>query len=145
MDVLTFGSDAVDGEIIPLPLRNITAKYREDLCGVCLVAHGEFPSPARWKMIPKPAIMKCEKSQYENELLGRHAHPNTPLNPAQAAHCRTTTTTCSTVSGISAGSCRPARSDGPVQNQGISLDAAYSHGSLIDSLFVRLSDVVSCC
>ena len=67
--VLAIGSTAIAREIISLRADRVTAKYREELGGLCLEVHGISPSPARWKMLSNAAIMKCEKSQCETKLL----------------------------------------------------------------------------
>ena len=40
--ILTIGSAAIEREIIPVPLKNVTPKDGEDLCGLCLEVHDRF-------------------------------------------------------------------------------------------------------
>src|SRR5271169_3251254 len=84
--VFPVGKIATAREIISLRADRVTAKYRENLWGLYLVVHGESPSPAWSKVILKPAIMKCEKSQFENELLGQHAASKTRLQIPPKRH-----------------------------------------------------------
>jgi hypothetical protein len=60
---LTIGSATVEREIISVSLKNVTAKNCEDLGGLCLEVHDRFSFILESKMVSKPAIMKCEKSQ----------------------------------------------------------------------------------
>src|SRR5271169_6567812 len=84
--VLAIGSTDGAGEIISLRADRVTAKYRENLWVLCWVVHGESPSPAPWKVILKPAIRKCEKSQCENGLFGRHVDPQARLQIPPERH-----------------------------------------------------------
>lgn len=75
--VLTIGSAYIEREIIPVPLENVTPKDGEDLgglCvevgGLCLAMHDRFSFILKRKVLSKPAIMKCEKSQREKSSWG---------------------------------------------------------------------------
>ena len=56
-------------EILPLAIRQgvdgQTAKHGEDLGRLCLEKHGRYSFNRGLKVLSKPAIMKCEKSQRE--------------------------------------------------------------------------------
>jgi hypothetical protein len=69
-EVLTIGSATGAREIIRVPLENVVAKNRENLGGLCLEVHDRFSFIMKSKVLSKPAIMKCEKSQREKKLLG---------------------------------------------------------------------------